>query len=93
MEALLFYLFSQRHLFLVSRKHQFSHGSLAAIKAQADGGDLNLVVVGLIAALALAPLSNMDVLSRLLVCGHGLDRKKELSTSAGSGSLSSVKYY
>lgn len=80
-------------MLVVSRKHQLSHGSLAAIKAQVDGGHLNLVVVGLIAAFALAPLSNMDMLSRLLVCGRGLDQKKELSTSAGSGSLSSVKYY
>lgn len=49
--------------------------------------------MGLITAFALAPVSSMDVLARLLVCGHRLDPKEELSTSAGSGSLSSVKYY
>lgn len=60
-----------------------------------DGGHLSIVVtvVELLAAFALAPVSCMDVLARLLVCGQGLDGKEELSTSAGSGSLSSVKYY
>ena len=60
---------------VVSRNHQFSNDSLAVIKAQVDEGHLNIVVavVGLIAAFALAPMSSMDVLARLLVCGHGLD--------------------
>lgn len=40
-----------------------------------------MTVVGLIAL-----VSSVDVLARLLVCGHGLDRKEELSTSAGAGS-------
>lgn len=40
-----------------------------------------------------APVSSVDVLARLLVCEHGLDRKEELSTSAGAGSLSSLKSY
>lgn len=48
-----------------------------------DGGHLSIfvTVVGLIAL-----VSSVDVLARLLVCGHGLDRKEELSTSAGAGS-------
>ncbi|XP_028939756.1 lipopolysaccharide-responsive and beige-like anchor protein, partial [Antrostomus carolinensis] len=65
---------------------------LAVTKAQVDGGCQNMVViiVGLIAAFALAPMSGVDVLVSCLLCGHGLDHKEDLSTSTDGGSLSSV---
>lgn len=63
--------------FFWCRNCQFSNVSLAVLKARVDGGHPYTVVtlVSLMAAFALAPGSNMDMLAGLLVCGCGLGQK------------------